>query len=81
MMIILAKYTIYNAGAPKILVLSLSARRFADGIINDWDWGLINKVTVRFQFSNHIDWKSRETCKGKKKPSSYILDSLNGVAK
>ena len=35
MMIILAKYTIYNAGAPKILVLSLSARRFADGIIND----------------------------------------------
>ena len=35
MMIILAKYTIYNAGASKILVLSLSARRFADGIIND----------------------------------------------
>ena len=29
MMIILAKCTIYDAGAPKILVLSLSARRFA----------------------------------------------------
>ena len=34
MMIILAKYTytIYNAGAPKILVLNLSAQSFADGI-------------------------------------------------
>ena len=31
----LAKYTIYNAGAPKILILNLSARSFADGIIDD----------------------------------------------
>ena len=35
MMIILAKYTIYNAGAPKILILNLSARSFGDGIIDD----------------------------------------------
>ena len=32
MIIILAKYTIYNTGAPKILVLNLSAQSFADGI-------------------------------------------------
>ena len=35
MMIILAKYTIYNAGAPKLLILDLSARSFAYGIIDD----------------------------------------------
>ena len=35
MMIILAKYTIYNTGAPKILILNLSARSFAYGIIDD----------------------------------------------
>ena len=35
MMIILAKYTIYNAGAPKTLVLNLNAPSFADGIIDD----------------------------------------------
>ena len=35
MMMFLAKYTIYNAGAPKTLVLSLSAPSFADGIIDD----------------------------------------------
>ena len=42
MMIILAKYTytIYNARAPKILVLNLSARSFAYGIIDAWLWGL-----------------------------------------
>ena len=34
MMIILAKYTINNAGAPKVLILNLSARLFADGIID-----------------------------------------------
>ena len=32
MIIILAKYTIYNTGAPKILVLNLNAPSFADGI-------------------------------------------------
>ena len=40
MMIILEKYTIYNAGAPKTLVLNLNAPSFADGIIDDLDWGL-----------------------------------------
>ena len=35
MMIILAKYTIYNAGASKTLVLNLNAPSFADGIIDD----------------------------------------------
>ena len=33
--IILEKYTIYNAGAPKTLVLNLNAPSFADGIIDD----------------------------------------------
>ena len=65
MMIILAKYTIYNAGAPKLLILDLSARSFAYGIIDDMiEIGVFefhyfacreNKVTVRFQFSNHTD--------------------------
>ena len=32
MIIILAKYTIYNTAAPKILILNLSAQSFADGI-------------------------------------------------
>ena len=64
MMIILAKYTIYNAGAPKILILNLSARSFAYGNELMIDFGVFefhyfacreNKVTVRFQFSNHTD--------------------------
>ena len=62
MMIILAKYTIYNAGAPKILVLSLSARLLMVELMTEvgvFEFHYFacreNKVTVRFQFSNHTD--------------------------
>ena len=78
-MIILAKYTIYNAGAPKILVLSLSGRLLMVELmikVGVFEFHYFacreNKVTVRFQFSNHTDIKYRETCREKRDPQLYF---------